>query len=127
MNNFKKRIIIFLFCSIFAAGIGVKINDFRHHCGSPDIVGEPPVITQSQIGRYFATDIELFHNCKFSRSLSQDELAQLNKSNRDDYSFDAVNKEKMNDLFDSLLSLLKPSNSSYSEIPILLQKESFLT
>ncbi len=127
MSNFKSRIIIFLFCSIFAAGIGVKINDVRRLCSRLDKVTEPSIITQSHFDHYFAKNIEFHHNCKFSRTAFQDELVQLKKISRNLPIFETGNTEKINDLYGSFLSLIRPSYNSYSAIPILLQKESFLS
>ncbi len=121
MNNYKNPIIVFLFCLLFAAGIGVKINDFRQQCSSLKKSGEPSVITQSHFDQYFVKDIELHHNCKLSRSTLLDELFQLKKINRNVYSFDIENKGKINDLYDSSFSLTISSSNSFSAIPILSQ------
>ncbi|HEB30629.1 MAG TPA: hypothetical protein ENI15_07105 [Spirochaetes bacterium] len=127
MNSFKNRLVIFLFCSIFAAGFGVKINDFGLLCKSHDKVREPYLITQSHFDQYFVKNIEPHNKCEFSRVTFQDELVQFKKINLNVYAFDTGNTEKINVLNDSFLSLTKPSNKSYSAIPIFLQKESFLT
>ena len=127
MNSFKNRIIIFLFCSIFATGIGVKINDFGLLCEGHDKVREPYLITQSHFDHYFIKNIDPQHKCEFSRATLQDELVRLKKISRNLHIFETGNTEKINDLYDSFLSLIRPSSNSYSTIPILLQKESFLS
>jgi len=127
VKNYKNRLIIFLFCSIFAAGISIKINDLIQLCSSPYIVREPSVITQSQFDQYFAKNTELHHHCKLSTAKLQDELVQLNRINRSVYTFENGKTEKINDHYNSYFSLIKSLNNSYSAVPILLQKESFLS
>jgi hypothetical protein len=127
----KNKFVIMVICLIFITGIGFKINGFGSSCNSPDDMRKSYSMSASgavhvvagKTGRNFEP---LFH-CNFSKTVFQIDVFQIKITSRHVYTYGFENPEKADDLHDVFVSYSRILNNSFMAIPILLQKESFLT
>jgi hypothetical protein len=107
------------------------MNVFGSLCNNRDTVWKLSVIANLTIDHKsdhnLKRNIEFNSHCNFSKSAIRNNLVHLKITPRYFYSFSIENPEKINKLHDVFLAYVKPLSNSYSKIPILLQKESFLS